>query len=535
MDDDPAKEQALSTNAQSTDAQSANTQLTNAQPADTQPTNSRSANAEPVNAGPADARFTGARPPDDLSGNARAAPESPAGNPEAGARRRLAALGAVLMVFTALPAAVLVVPDAAFNVVPAAASALGLGGGEIAVLLHATGLSLPALVVTAPLAAVVARRLPAWAVLVTGLAVLLAGLVAAGFAHSVSAVAAVRAAQGVGAGIVLPASLVLVWERGSRVLAAVWAGLLAGTLILAMPFALSAVPIPAEGTAAPDWRAALTPFPWPAAAAAVAAFAFPLLRGRRPWALPAARHAERGRLLLSFVPAAGFAFLAVVAAHDWSPGARLIVAGAALPTLAGLALAGDRDAAAGSPFGCSIVMIAVGLLCHPVAAPLAGLASAAAHVREGAGPPLLPFAVAAVAALAGALASTRAAARSAVPAGSCLMTAGVLLGLAAAPHDRWTLLLPLVPLGAGAGLALAASLRDAGVGAALFGLSLCFPALLTGQLLVLSLQASWLERLRPATGPQQAGALLDAYQVWLVVAAVAAALLASATARVRAR
>ncbi|MEU8803716.1 hypothetical protein [Spirillospora sp. NPDC048819] len=449
---------------------------------------------------------------------------------------RPAALGTLLLTFTALPAAVLTVPDAAFHVVPAAASALELGDAEIAGLLRATGLTLTALLLAVPLAAVAARRFRAWAVLIAGLAVLLAGLAAVRFVDSVPLVAAVRTAQGLGAGIVVPASLVLVWERGGRVLAAAWAGALAGTLILAMPLALEAVPMPAEGTAVPDWRVALAPVPWPAAAAAVAAPAYLLLRRRVPWTLTAARRAERAQLLLPFVPAAGFAFLAVVAAQDWSPGARLVVAGLALPALLGLALAGGRDATAGSPFGCAIVMIAVGLLCHPVAGPLAGLASVTAHAREdAAGVPLLPAAAAAVAALAGALASTRLRARLAVPAGYCLMTAGVLLGLAAPPHDPWAPLLPLAPLGAGAGLALAASLRDAGVGAALFGLSLCFPALLTGQLLVLSLQASRLERLRPATGAQQAAALLDAYHVWLLIAAAAAALLAAATARVSAR
>jgi hypothetical protein len=37
------------------------------------------------------------------------------------------------------------------------------------------------------------------------------------------------------------------------------------------------------------------------------------------------------------------------------------------------------------------------------------------------------------------------------------------------------------------------------------------------------------------TGTQRAGALLDAYQLWLVIAAVTAALLAAVTARARAR
>ncbi|NVI92617.1 hypothetical protein HUX53_36430, partial [Actinomadura sp. BRA 177] len=275
------------------------------------------------------------------------------------ARRRLAALGALLLTGTALPAAVLTVPDASGNVVPAAARALDLGDAGVAGLLRATGLALPALLLTVPLGAVAARRFPAWTVLATGLAVLLAGLGAVRFAHSVPLAGAIRAAQGAGAGIVLPASLVLVWERRDHTLAAVWAGVLAGTLIVAMPLALKAVPMSGS-----DWRVALAPFPWLAVAAVGAA---------------PARYTERGQLLLPLVPAAGFAFLAVVAADDWSPGARILVAGLAVPALIGLAVTGGRDAPAGSPHGCALVMIAVGLLTYPVAGPPAGLASLTPH------------------------------------------------------------------------------------------------------------------------------------------------------------
>ncbi|WP_141582943.1 hypothetical protein [Actinomadura sp. WMMA1423] len=467
-------------------------------------------------------------PPGGLAGVRPAGP--PARLREGAARRRLATLGVLLLTFTAVPAAVLVVPDASGDVVPAAASALALGDAEIPGLLRATGLSLPVLLVTVPLGAVAARRIPAWFVLMAGLAMLLAGIGAARLADSVPLVGAVRAVQGAGAGIVLPASLVLVWERRNRALAAAWAGALAGTLILAMPLALKAVPLPADGTAVPDWRVALAPYPLLAVAAAAAALAHPLLRGRPHRRPPAFRRTERAQLLLVLVPAGGFAFLAVVAAHAWSPGARLLLAGLALPALAGLALTGGRDATAGSPFGCAVVMIATGLLCHPVAGPLAGLA--AAGTGEGtAGPPLLPFAVAAAAALAGALAATRAGARGAVRTGYLLMIVAVPFGLAGGALGRWTLLAPLVPLGAGAGLALAASLRNAKVGAALFGLSLCFPAVLAGQLLVLSAQAARLQRSRPVTGAQHLHALLDGYRLWLVIALAAAVLLAGATAR----
>ncbi|TYB41224.1 hypothetical protein [Actinomadura chibensis] len=459
-------------------------------------------------------------------GRARPVPWSPSAPREGRARRRLAALGALLLALTAVPAAVLVVPDAAGNVVPAAADALDLGDGGVPALLLATGLSLPALLAAVPLGAVAARRYPALGVLAAGLALLLAGLGTARLAHSVALAGMVRAVQGAGAGIVLPASLVLVWERRSRALAALWAGVLAGMLIVAMPLALRAVP---AGDTAADWRDALAPYAWPAVAAAVAAAVHLPLRGRGPSALPAARHAERGQLLLPFAPAAGFAFLAVVAAHAWSPGARLVVAALALAALLGLALTARRDAAAGSPFGCAVVMIAAGALCHPVAGPLAGLAAADAHGRDAA-VPLLPFAAAAAAAVLAALGSTRLPARRAVRAGSCLVAAAVPLGLTADVHDQWTLLGPLVLLGAGAGGALAASLRDAGVGAALFGLSLCFPAVLTGQLFVLSLQAARLQRLRPASETERAHALLDGYHGWLAVAAAAAVLLAAVAA-----
>ncbi|TYK52264.1 hypothetical protein [Actinomadura decatromicini] len=461
-----------------------------------------------------------------VSGRARPVPWSPGARPERRARRRLAALGALLLTLTAPPAAVLVVPDAVCDVVPAAAQALDLGAGGVPALLRATGLSLPALLVAVPLGAGAARRFPALGVLAAGLAVLLAGLGTARLADSVALAGTVRAAQGAGAGIVLPASLVLVWERRSRALAALWAGVLAGMLIIAMPLALRAVP---PGDAARDWRDALAPYPWPALAAAVAAAAHLLLRGRGPSALPAARLAERGQLLLPLAPAAGFAFLAVVAAHAWSPGARLVVAGLALTALLGLALTARRDATAGSPFGCAVVMIAAGALCHPVAGPLAGLAAAGAHGRDAA-VPLLPFAAAAAAAVLAALGSTRVPARRAVRAGCFLVAVAVPLGLTADVHDRWTMLGPLVLLGAGAGAALAASLRDAGVGAALFGLSLCFPAVLAGQLIVLSLQAARLERLRPASDAERTRALLDGYHGWLVVAAAAAVLLAAVAA-----
>lgn len=484
----------------------------------------------PGDAASADAHSPPAPPPE--GGNHPTAPGERAG------RRRLAGLGALLVTLTALPAAVLAVPDATADVLPAALGGLGLGEARVPTLLHVTGLSLPALVFAVPPAGLAARRFPAWTVLATGLAVLLAGLGTARLAPSLPLVGLARLAQGAGAGIVLPASLMLAWERGDRRLTAAWAGVLAGMLVLAMPLALAAVPGSAAGAAEDGaWRAVLGPFPWVAVTAAGAALLRPLLRGRVPWRLPPGGYGERSLLLLPLAPAGGFGFLAVAAAHEWSPGARVVLAGLAATALLGLAAAAGRREPAGSPHGCAIVMIAVGLLAYPVAAPLADIAAAADG--DGAAARLLPFAAAAAAAPAGALAATRLPARAALRAGFPLLVLALPLGLAAGagpgPGGRWALLAPLVPLGAGAGLALAASLRGAAPGAALFGLSLCFPAVLAGQLLVLSLQAARLDRARPATGAEQVEALLAGYHDWLIAAGMAAVLLAAATAALTAR
>ncbi|WP_199747928.1 SOS response-associated peptidase family protein, partial [Actinomadura sp. WAC 06369] len=451
-------------------------------------------------------------------------------------------VGGLLAVAAAVPASVLVLPDATAGVVPDAAAALGFDGGDggaVAGLLRATGLALPALVVAVPLAALAARRFPAWTVLAAGLLTLVAALGAARAVDSVALAGTVRALQGVGAGTALPAALVLAWERGGRAPAAAWAGLLAAALLLATPLVLDAVPQPPgddpAGTGR-DWRAALAPWTWPAAAALAAVLAHRAAAGRAPSPLPPPRRAERGGLLLASAPCAAFALLAVVAAHGWSPGARLVVAGVAVAGLLGLAHAGTRDAVTGSPFGCAITMVAAGLLVQPAAGPLAGIAAAEAHAGGGAGAPSpVPFAAGAAAALAAAALAARVPPRGAVLAGLVLMAAAPPLG--AVPLGTgapWAAAPLLVPLGAGAGLALAASLRDAGPGAALFGLSLCFPAVLAGQLGALSLQAASLARIRPETDAQRLAGLVEGQRTWLLAAAAAgvvAAVLAARAAR----
>ncbi|RMI45971.1 hypothetical protein EBO15_08690 [Actinomadura harenae] len=458
----------------------------------------------------------------------------------AGIRDVAATLAALAVIVVAVPAAVLVLPDTSANVVDQAGRALGLAPDEYGGLLRATGLSVPVLLGAVPVGAVAARRLGARPTLFAGVALLLAGLLGVARADTVPLVGAVRAAQGMGAGLILPATLVLAWERGGRLASALWSGVLVASLLGAMPLALARVPLP-DGGSAPrhvtDWHASLAPFPWAAVAVACVLPFCLLLRGRRG-RLPASRHTERGQLVLPLAPAAGFAFIAVVTTYGWSPGGRLVLAGLALLGLAGLAFVGSRDATAGSPLGAAVVMVTTGLLAYPVAAPLAGITAVAARNGDGtSGAMYLPFAAGTASALVAALIAAwlpRRAARVAVLAAHALLVLATLPPLLASvahvpdsAHIPAVATASMIALGAGAGLALAVSLREAGVAGALFGLSLCFPAVLTGQLVVLSLQAGWLQP-APTTTAAQLVALTGGYRAWLGAAAVLTLLLAAA-------
>jgi hypothetical protein len=81
-------------------------------------------------------------------------------------------------------------------------------------------------------------------------------------------------------------------------------------------------------------------------------------------------------------------------------------------------------------------------------------------------------------------------------------------------------------------MALAASLRSAELGSALFGLALCFPAVLSGFLVIGPLQVARVNAVvRVGGGMQNAVyALTAGFRVWLIVAGVIAVLLAGAAA-----
>jgi MFS family permease len=446
-------------------------------------------------------------------------------------RRDLAGLAVLLLILvTAVPAAVLVLPNTASYVVPLATRDLGLSGDAATGFVRAAGFALPALLLTTPLAAVLARRLPAWGVLFAGLALMLGAQASAAYVTSVPLTGLVRAVQGAGAGAVLPATLLLAWERRERrLMAGVWGAGLVAALVLATPAALVATPAPGDPYAA-AWRTILHPYWWLGAAALVGTGLLALLR-LRPVpgpGVPAATRAERVLLLLPVAPSAGFAFLAVVTGYDWSPGAQLILAACAIAGLLGLALVGSRGSVTGSPLGYAVVMLAVGLLTMPVTGPLAGLLG-------GRGVPFGPFAAGAGCAALAVLTATvsaRAAGRGAVTCGYGLAIAAILAFLAMGTGaGRWELSGALGALGTGVGLALGTALRPTEAGPGLFGLTLCVPAVLGGHLVVGPLQVAKVGAVvRAGGGTSEAlRALTDAYRMWLVGACCIAVVLAVAT------
>ncbi|MFL6054140.1 MAG: hypothetical protein ACJ72W_14655 [Actinoallomurus sp.] len=436
----------------------------------------------------------------------------------------------LVVIAAAVPAAVVVLPDTASYVMPQAVRDLGLSEGEAAGMVRACGLALPALLLVIPPVAAIVRRVPAWPVLFAGLAVLLAAQALSAHATSVPMVGAVRVAEGAGGGAVLPATLALAGERRQRRAAsAVWAGVLVAALLLATPLALAA-------TAASDpdgleWQAILHPYWWLSAIALVGTAVLGLLRARpgRKAAPPPASRGERVQLLLPVVPAAGFAFLAVITTYDWSPGAQLLLAACGITGLLGLAVVGSRDAVIGSPLGYAVVMLAAGLLTMPVTGPLAGLIG-------GRAVPLTAFAAAAAGALAAAVLAgslARGACRGAVLCGYGLGIVAIFLLLTmGAAVSQWTLLAALCTLGTGTGLAVGAALGQTEPGPALFGLSVCFPAVLGGHLVVGPLQIAKVGAVTKAGGGPIAAlyALTAAYHLWLVAAGVIVVILAAVTA-----
>ncbi|WP_146607877.1 MFS transporter, partial [Spongiactinospora gelatinilytica] len=285
-----------------------------------------------------------------------------------------------LLVMVALPLAIVAVPNT-ISVV----SALLPPGVPTADMVRAHGLALPAMMLTVPFAALLVRRVPAAPVLVGGLTVLAVADVAGGFAGTPMLVGVLRALHGVGAGLLVPATLVAVRERPAP-LRALWAATLAMSMLGAQALALW----PLDDVAA--WQVALQPYPLLTGIALALAAVYMMLRtsarGARspevaagpgaPGRTPAAAHAEPGRrhgrtttaahadptrhgLALTVVPAAGIAVLGFAISNAWPVPVVLLASLLALVALLAVAsLGGARPAA--------YVMVAVGAVVLPTGA-----------------------------------------------------------------------------------------------------------------------------------------------------------------------
>ncbi|MFD1545413.1 hypothetical protein [Nonomuraea guangzhouensis] len=420
-------------------------------------------------------------------------PNAPSAGPSAGVRLPWlldSVLG--LLIIVALPLAIIAIP----NTVSVVSGLLPDGFDKLA-LMRAHGLALPAMILTVPLAAVALRHVKVAHMLLGGLAVLALADAAGGFAGSTFLVAVLRVLHGVGAGLLIPATLVAAWER-PMALRAIWTGMLAVSLLTAQALALW----PLDDV--DDWRVTLQPYPLLtgiALALAAVYFVVWLLQGQPP--MPTPRAGESSRLLLASVPAVGIAVVAIsTASEEWGAGLVILLAVLAIVALLVMAYFGSREGRT-----LAYVMVAVGIVLLPSLAQVTYV-----EMRGLGGPGLLggpgttglwiPFLVAGLLALAAAVGVRLfAGSRWLVPLGLLAMVVGLSSVRVVVPAaDGLVLVIPFTLLAAGAAVALTSALGQVGIGAALFGLALCFPGVLAGYLLATGVQ---LKMLRGVTVAQQ--------------------------------
>ncbi|WP_214320670.1 hypothetical protein [Nonomuraea sediminis] len=428
-----------------------------------------------------------------------------------------------LLIVAALPLAIVAIPNTVSvvaDLLPGDIDRLGL--------MRAHGLALPAMMLTVPLAAVALRRMKVAHILVAGLALLAVADAAGGYAGSTFLVGVLRVLHGIGAGILVPATLVAAWERPPW-LRALWTGMLALSLVSAQALALW----PLDGVR--SWRITLQPYPLltgVSLALAAGYFLVWLVRGEH--VTPSPRAKERSRLLLATMPAAVIAFVAISTANEnWSP--TLVVLVAVLAIAAMLALA-----SIGSPEGrtWAYAMVAVGTVVLPSVAQIT-------YVEMGGlgGPGLkglwLPFCIAGAAAVAAAILVRLfggALTRWLTPLGLLAVVVGLCSVRVLVPAESGMILvIPFTLLAVGSAVAMTAAMRPAGLGTSLFGLALCFPGVLAGYLLGTGIQVMMLQGAKSAQ--ELVNGFVGALHLWaliggfLVVAVIVlAALLARRTA-----
>ncbi|WP_030924811.1 hypothetical protein [Streptosporangium amethystogenes] len=411
-----------------------------------------------------------------------------------------------LLVAVVLPLAIVAIP----NTISVVAALLPPEVSQIA-MIRAHGLALPAMVLTMPVAAVLVRRVRAAPMMVAGLALLAFADAAGGYAGSTMLVGVLRVLHGVGAGLLVPATLMAVWGRSSF-LRALWAATLAASLLAAQALALWPL------DQVDSWRVTLQPYPMLTGVALVLAALYLVLwlKDGESTAGPGAVVTARGRTLWAVVPAAGVAALALGSTFNWS--ASLVIRAALVSVVVLLALASSGASLGAAGRAPAYAMVAVGVVVLPTAAQVT-------YVELGGlgGPGLSglwsAFAIATVVALLAAALTNRLGA-TAMP----MVTAGglvvVVAGLCAvrlflpAPGGL-ALILPFTLLAGGASVALTGALRSCAEEAALLALSLFFPAVLAGFLLGSGVQVA---QLREAKTPQAlVDGFVDALHLWALI------------------
>ncbi|MDF5755256.1 hypothetical protein [Spongiactinospora sp. TRM90649] len=416
-----------------------------------------------------------------------------------------------LLVVVALPLAIVAVPNTVSVV-----SALLPPGVPPSDMIRAHGLALPAMMLTVPLAVLLVRRVRAAPVLVGGLTILAVADVAGGFADTVSMVGTLRALHGVGAGLLVPATLVAVWERATA-LRALWAATLAVSMVGAQALALW----PLDDVA--SWRVTLQPYPLLTGVALALAALYMVVRmfagDAREAASIGAREGESGpkRAALVLAPAVGIAVLAFGISYDWPQPVVVLASAVCLLALLVMAALGGSFEGRGARQA-AFAMVVVGAVVLPTGAQVTNME------LGGMGGPGLSglwpaFALTVVLALAGAWPAVRARAQALTrigEAGLVALVAGLCAVWFLVPAEQGIVLLaPFGLIVAGAAVALAASFASTGLGGALYALSLCFPAMLSGFLLASGIQ---MPGLRAATSRQALmEAFLSALRLWALV------------------
>ncbi|MEV4554443.1 hypothetical protein [Nonomuraea wenchangensis] len=391
-----------------------------------------------------------------------------------------------LLVICALPLAITTIPNTlsvVARLLPADIDQVGL--------MRTHGLALPALMLTVPLAAVALRRVPAAHLMLAGLALVALSDAGGGYAATELLVGVVRVLRGVGCGLLVPATLVAVWPR-TPVLRGLWAGTFSLSLLTAQALALWPL------DAVSSWKVTLQPYPLVTgvALALAAAYLLAWMMLGRPEA-PVFEVGERGRLLLCVVLAAGVAVVAIsTASAGWRAPPVVLLAATAVFGLLALASIGAVESRRAA-----YVLVAVGVVLLPSAAQVT-------LVEMGGlgGPGLrglwIPYVVAGVLAIGAAVAVgifAVGAGRWLAPLGLLSMVVGLCsVRLVVPSADGMVLVVPFTLLAVGAAVAVTATLREVGIGAAAFGLSLCAAGVLAGFLLGTGVQMALLDGVRSA-------------------------------------